>query len=646
MQVSVEDGLRVPMPDGVTLSARVWRPDCGPVPAILEMLPYRKRDGTVARDATTHAEFARHGYVCLRVDLRGCGESDGLFEDEYSARELQDIHDTIAWIAAQPWCDGSVGIMGISWGGFNGLQVAALQPPALKAVISICSSVDRFADDIHYKGGCLLGENIGWAACAMSWFASPPDPDLVPDWRQVWQERLAATPFLAADWTRHNTRDAYWRHGSVCEDYGAIKAAVLSIGGWHDGYRNTIAHLVENLEAPVKGIVGPWNHKYPHLAAPAPQMDFVGEALRWWDHWLNGMDTGVDDDLAYRAYLMDSVAPQVSFDTRPGQWVALDSWPAGRALDLPFGTDGMGVACAFQRRIATNTFCGRAAGEYFPFGFGPGELPDDQQIDDDLSLCFDSAAFETEQIIIGAASVDLTLAADQPAAQVMVRLSDIRLDGSVGLIAHGMLNLRQREGHDRMVDLEPGIAYDVTVPLDQIAYRLPVGHRLRVAISPSYWPFIWPEAAPVELTVTAGRLQLPVQDVAPPYHGFVPPRPAPAPVLNTVLPPRERKLTWDEDGSLHLIIHGDHGETEDFDHGLITGSRLTEHWQIARDAIATARVDISWERWMRRGDWEVRTLCETRMTGDADAFEISARLEALDGQTKVFARDFHERVSR
>ena len=241
--VTVHDDMRIPVRDGITLSARVWMPlgaKRTPLPAILEMLPYRKRDGTAARDATTHAQFSQQGYVCLRVDLRGCGESEGLFDDEYSEQELSDIEDVIAWIAAQTWCSGAVGIMGISWGGFNGLQVAALRPPALKAVISLCSSVDRFADDIHYKGGCQLMENIGWAATATSWFSMPPDPALVGDpWRDIWLKRLENTTAMISPWLRHSSRDDYWKHGSVCEDFSRIEAAVLNIGGWHDGYRNT-----------------------------------------------------------------------------------------------------------------------------------------------------------------------------------------------------------------------------------------------------------------------------------------------------------------------------------------------------------------------------------------------------------------------
>jgi putative CocE/NonD family hydrolase len=273
--------MAIPLPDGTRLSARVWMPrDAAtrPVPAIMEFLPYRKRDGTAARDQINHPYLASHGYACLRVDMRGCGDSQGLFDDEYSPQELQDAVDSLAWIAKQPWCSGRTAMMGISWGGFNALQVAALAPESLKAIITIGSTVDRYADDIHYKGGCMLGENAGWPAVAMSWFSTPPDPEIVGEsWRGMWMERLENTPFLARTWIGHQHRDDYWRHGSVCEDYSAIKAAVLSISGWHDGYRNTVSHLVANLHAPVKGIVGPWGHKYPHLGTPGPRIGFLQE---------------------------------------------------------------------------------------------------------------------------------------------------------------------------------------------------------------------------------------------------------------------------------------------------------------------------------------------------------------------------------
>ena len=135
----------IPMPDGARLAARIWLPpeEEAPVPAILDLLPYRQGDLMAARDAAIYPYLAARGYACARVDLRGTGNSEGIIDDEYTPQELQDGCDVIAWLAAQPWCDGNVGMTGISWGGFNSLQVAALRPAALRAVLTVCASDDR-----------------------------------------------------------------------------------------------------------------------------------------------------------------------------------------------------------------------------------------------------------------------------------------------------------------------------------------------------------------------------------------------------------------------------------------------------------------------------------------------------------------------
>jgi uncharacterized protein len=660
--VTVHPNMRIELPDGTRLSARVWMPDGAetePLPAILEYLPYRKSDGSAARDHILHPFFAARGYVCLRVDRRGCGESEGLFDDEYSKQELQDGVDIIHWIAAQRWCDGNVGMQGISWGGFNSLQIAALAPEPLKAVITIGSTVDRFADDIHYKGGIQLSENIGWAATSMSWFSMPPDPALVGEsWRETWLNRLQATPFLGREWMRHSDRDSYWMHGSVCEDYSAIKAAVLTVGGLHDGYRNTMAHLVENLEAPVKGIAGPWNHKYPNISTIGPSIDYLNEALRWWDHWLKGRPTGVDRDPAYRAYIMDSIAPDPSLDYRPGRWVAEASWPAPQISDqllvLGAGTLGGEVAqetpaTEFDIAVHTDMACGRNFGEYFPFGFGPGELPEDQNHDDALSACFDSDALSEDWDILGAPKLSLRLSADQPRAQVIARLCDLRPDGTSALISFGLLNLRHRDGFEQGRDLQPGQSYGVTLELDQTAYRLPAGHRLRVAVSASYWPYAWPEGRNFKLLLNNGALSLPCRPQAEGAEcGFEAPVDMEPRAYRSLRPTREHKerRVDPESGQVSLEISGDHGMREDLESGLISGSAMSEIWQIGRDDPASAYAKIIWDRSLGRGDWQVSTRVTTQMWGRETNFFIKQKLEAFENDVLIFEKTMQDSVAR
>ncbi len=641
----------ITLPDGIRLSARVWMPADrrGPLPAILEYLPYRKTDGTAARDHGMHAHFARHGYVCLRVDRRGCGDSEGLFDDEYSEQELQDGVDVVNWIAAQEWCDGNVGMQGISWGGFNSLQIAARAPEPLKAVITIASSVDRYGDDIHYKGGIQLGANIGWAAVAMSWFSMPPDPHLVGDrWRELWMARLQNTPFLAREWMRHPDRDTYWKHGSVCEDYSAIRAAVLAMGGLHDGYRNTVPQLVSNLQAPVRGVAGPWNHKYPHISTIGPSIDYLNEALRWWDRWLKGVDTGVKRDPGYRVYIMDSVPPDRNLDHRPGRWVAEPGGPSdaivSEVLALADGT--LGMPAPFNRSIAPDLAVGGGSGEYFPFGFGPGELPDDQSEDDALSACFDSMPLTQDWDIVGAPQLSLRVAADTPSAQLVARLCDLRPDGTSAFVSIGLLNLRHRDGFEAPTDLEPGRYYDVCVALDQVAYRLPAGHRLRVAISSSYWPYCWPEGRNTVLTLVAGELRLPRRSETGGeifFDGPVPMDERPCRILRGHSGRRDRR---EADGRIVFDISGDHGRLEDLENGLITESAFSERWEINRFDPATAQVEIQWSRGLERGDWKVSTVVTTRMWGHETDFFFKQKLEAFENGELVFEKTMQDRVPR
>ena len=674
----VEDpDMGIVMSDGCRLSARVWRAEgAGRVPAVLEYIPYRKRDGTLPRDEMMHPYVAGHGYACVRVDMRGNGDSEGLMTDEYTIQELADACEVIEWLAAQPWCSGAVGMMGKSWGGFNCLQTAFLQPPALKAVVSVCSTTDRFADDIHYKGGCLLGENFGWGAVMLSYSSRPSDPVLRPDWRAEWLHRLEAEPWLAPRWAAMQERNAYWKHGSVCEDYARMTVPVLSWGGWADNYMNTVAHLVENVPAPVQGIVGPWVHQYPHTAVPGPAIGFLQIALRWWDRWLKGIENGAENDPAYRAYMLHSEPPHASAKHRAGHWVAEAAWPSPRVtrqrLFLAASTGGLSAPPrqgslgpvaqplshprgylsreddqGFSVQVNTPQHLGMHSGEFFPMGLN-AEMPGDQASDDAMSVCFDGAVLAEPLDLLGAAQLILKLSSDQPLAFVVARLCDVAPDGSSVRIAHGMLNLCHRDSMENPAPMPVGQAMDVAFQIDQMAYRLAAGHHLRLALSTTYWPFLWPSPQAATLTLTGGRLDLPVHQGS--KAEWVPPPPEGAqPWAHKVLRAGKTSRKIETDliaGTTSLIVNDDLGDVENLTHGLCTGESMTELWEIRPDDPLSARAVHTWEQRLSRGDWAVRTQAWAEMSATADHLRLQARLVAWEGDNKIFERHFDEKVDR
>ena len=515
--------VEIPMPDGTRLAARIWMPESAqarPVPAILEYIPYRKNDKTLERDHARAPWLAAQDYAYVRVDLRGTGESEGLMTDEYTEIELQDGCDVIAWIADQAWCDGGVGIVGISWGGFNGLQIAALRPPALKAVVTICSTDDRYADDIHYMGGTLLCDHLSWASVMFGINTLPPDPAHVGDrWRGMWEERLDGSGLWLENWLRHQTRDDFWKHGSVCENFADIEVPVYAVSGWADGYCSSVFRLVENLPSPVKGIVGPWAHKYPHLGRPGPAIDWLTEETRWWDHWLKSRETGIMDEPPLRLYLQDHARPQGRYyatATAAGSPNPPGRRRMSRAPASPLApTDGSAAqAVDPEARVSIRSplWVGVQGGKWCSYDH-VGDQPGDQRRDDAGSLVFETAPLDADLDIAGDARLTVALQVDRPVAQIAARLVDVAPDGSATRVSYGLLNLTHRDSHEHPEPLEPGHTYTVEVPFKHVAQTFRAGHRIRLSISTSYFPIAWPAPEPVTLTILTGRseLDLPVR---------------------------------------------------------------------------------------------------------------------------------------
>jgi len=436
-------------------------------------------------------------------------------------------------------------------------QIAARRPPQLKAVISVASTDDRYADDVHYRGGCLLASDmLEWASRMFAENGLPPDPRLVGDrWREIWFDRLENTPPYVEAWLSHQTRDDFWKQGSVCEDYAAIECPVYAIGGWGDAYTNAVPRLLEGLPGPRKGLIGPWSHGYPHIGIPGPTIGFLQECLRWWDHWLKGIDTGIMDEPMLRLWIQDSLPPASFYSERPGRWAAEATWPSPDIQTQRYWLNEARLdpapAPETQMQYQGSQFAGFEAGIWCPYG-DPADFPPDQRAEDGLSITFDSAPLGDAMEIIGFPEVALTVAADQPNALLAVRLCDVAPSGTSLLVSRGMLNLTHRDSHEHPKALEPGEFYPVTVRLDVAAHRIPAGHRWRVAVSPTYWPWVWPSPEPVTLNLLTGagtELRLPVRppkeaDAALPAFG-PPEQSQPIPVETRDSGSRNRLITHD-----------------------------------------------------------------------------------------------------
>jgi putative CocE/NonD family hydrolase len=656
----------IALADGCRLAARIWLPEgepTAPVPAILEYIPYRKRDFMRRRDEGMHRWFAGHGYAAVRVDMRGSGESDGVMHDEYLPQEQDDALEVIDWIARQPWCSGKVGMMGKSWGAYNSVQVAARRPPALKAIIAVMGTDDRFAECIHFSGGCLLNDNFWWGCVMQIFNARPPDPAIVGErWRALWLERLEAERFWPEIWLEHQALDDYWKHGSVCFDYGAIECPTWFWGGWADLYRDTPLRLAEHLKVPHRVTVGPWAHLYPHEAIPAPPVGFLQEALRWWDHWLKGIDRGVMSEAPLNFYMMDAVEPQSSYAARPGRWIEEQRWPSPAVSMRIFALNANGLHDEPGERqpltLRSPQSTGLASGDWGSFG-NPGDVPGDQREDSFGSLEFTAEPLAERLEILGNSRAVLELAADRPDAFVAVRLIDVAPSGTATCVARGFLNLTHREGRESPKPLVPGERYRVEVQLTGTAYAFPAGHRIRLALSGAYWPIVWPSPAVATVTLTAGssQLLLPVRrsespSSAPPQ---MPEAVCAEPSAVTVLRQGRVERSVSTDPSTGEVTHrlyvdggvfGDWGKFRLEAIDLEMGHVFERNYRIHPDRPNSARATMTQSYEMARGDWQVRINAGAEMTSTSEAFELSAWLEALEGDTVVCRRDWRSSIPR
>ena len=503
------------MPDGVRLATNLltngkdWKTHRSPV--ILEYLPYRKDDWSMERDLALHSYWVQQGYVVARVDVRGTGRSEGALPDrEYSDQELKDGEAVIAWLAAQPWSNGRVGMMGISWGGFNSIQMAMRQPPALKAIIAIDATEDLFKDDVHYIDGLMHADEFELSMDLQTAITRAPD---FPMDEASLRARFDAKPWFPG-YLRQQRGGAFWDRASLRPDYSRIHLPVFVIGGFYDGYRDNVPRMLENLQGPRMGLIGPWNHTFPHDAEPGPAIEWRALAVRWWDHWLKGTENGVDKEPMLTAYVRRSYAPSLSLQEIPGEWRSFATWPAVEVQAEPWFLTAQHQLSPTPAMEATHSL-GYVPSAGVEAGFWWGELTVDQRPLDAMSLIYDSEPLAQELPILGQPVAMLLAASSAPLADWMVRLEDVGPDGAVTLVTGAALNGAQRDSMRAPKPLVLDAVYPLTVLLHMTSWVFPRGHRVRVALSNALWPMIWP--TPYAMTtqlrlggVLGSRLELPV----------------------------------------------------------------------------------------------------------------------------------------
>jgi putative CocE/NonD family hydrolase len=507
----------IPMKDGVRLAADIYFPDAqggtDRYPVLLEYLPYRK-DESRARNYSLYSYFLDHGYAVARVDMRGTGNSEGVtIPYEYSDIELDDGEVVIDWLSKQDWSTGAVGMFGISWGGFNSIQMAMRNPPAMKAFVAAMATEYLYQEDVHYMDGIMHTDS--WMMSTDLNAAVPGAPDFVMD--EDWLEnRFNRKPSVYA-YMRQQRDGPWWDRASAIGQYDKIRIPGYHIGGWYDGYRNSLPRMLEHVDAPVKAMIGPWDHDLPHNAWHKPQVEWRYEAVRWFDQFLKGVDTGILDEPDFAVYVRDYHPPDATMTQFPGRWRYEDGWPVARTehqewIAHPDNSLSREPAEESTHRMAYKASVGLEGG-------GPtmwwGSIPPDQQPMDDHSLVYESEPLTEPVEILGRPIAKLNVSADATRANWVVRVSDVAPDGQVTQVAGAAFNGTHRNSAREPEDIVPNEVFPLEIQMHLTSWVFPAGHRIRVAVSNSMWPMLWPSHTPFTSTLAIGgdsgaRVELPV----------------------------------------------------------------------------------------------------------------------------------------
>lgn len=614
----IDEWIRIPMADGRYLAARLWRPvGAARVPAILDLAPYRAFDFFRPVGEPMFPWWAQQGYAVLAIDTSGAGGSTGLLRDEYLPQEIDDTVAAVAWAAAQPWCDGGVGLSGLSWAAFTALRAAARAPPALKAMVLGGVSEDGWTTDVQNLGGATYAARVDWAGVMLMLGALPPDPkQFGAGWRDAWIERLKANRPWIIPWLSHPERDRYWQAKAA----PASTVPLLLYSGWADKYATSVLRIAAAWKGPVRTIIGPWEHAVPSTAARGPRIGFLQEALRWWDRWLKGRDTGVMEDPPLRIWVAE---PDRKGGLEHGNWRSMP-WPMerGPSLELRFGTGQIVLS---------------------PDPRSPQKL--DADLYEDAPGAWPTAGTlmgpvaETDIDIVAAPVLACRLRANRPGGLMVARLLDIAPDGQAVRMTTAALNLAFHDGSGRNAPPAANEWIEVALPFQATVWRLKAGHRLGLSLSADGWPTLWPGRTHATLTLDRASLTLSVplandsmttprhfaQPVTAPGAALGPTRwlnpanePLPGPGLTGATAYSPSPAAW------HLDATGtDYYRASRFELALSDGGRQAAAAKVFRVAF-------------ERPDWSIRIDTRLIVRSTPAAFRVDWTLQAVENGRTIF----------
>ena len=484
--MKMEKNILVPMKDGTRLALDLFKPDDdGPWPVVLVAYPYQK-DGHVGFGCGLEMlTFLNSGYAYVLADLRGTGSSEGSTQDPFDPLRGDDLYTLVEWCGSQEWSTGKVGMTGESYGGMTSLTAAAESPPSLKAIVPVMSPV-FFYRNLIFPGGSLnmLGMCGAWLNYMNVMNLLPPlytqDRE---DWRGLWGKRLEAyTPYIFAA-IEHTTYDEYWRKADIPVE--KISVPTYIIEAWRGFSHRDGFQAFHALKGPKKILVGPWVHGSPLLAQVNP-VAHLNEAIRWFDYWLKGEENGIAEEPPVTVHVLGK-----------GTWKFEKAWPPDDSRERVLHLHSSGQLEA-SPDISKNTVeykhdpvVGLSAGlmTVYPLGI---DYPKEQTEDNARSLVFDTAPLPEALEIAGESTLTLTLSTDMPDAAITAKLCDVSPGGPSTFITSGWLRLSHREGHDTPSPPKSGQTYQIKIELWPVDYLIQEGHRLRLAISLSDFPRIFP----------------------------------------------------------------------------------------------------------------------------------------------------------